>query len=60
MHERAVAQSQRQQRAFDDYVKQTAASGTSNVDQLAKLADLKSQGAITDEEFDREKAKLLG
>jgi hypothetical protein len=30
------------------------------VDQLAKLADLKSQGVISDEEFATEKAKLLG
>ncbi len=59
MHERAITQAQHEQRAFDDYVKQTAATGTSNADQLAKLADLKSQGAITDEEFDKEKAKLL-
>ena len=59
MHERAAAQAQREQRAFDDYVKQTAGTGSSNVDQLAKLADLKSQGVITDEEFESEKAKLL-
>ena len=55
MHASGSAQSQREQRAFDDYVKQTA-DGNSNVDQLAKLADLKSQGVITDEEFEREKA----
>ncbi len=58
MHERAAAQAANQQKAFDDYVKQTAGSG-SNVDELAKLADLKSKGVITDAEFDAEKAKLL-
>jgi Short C-terminal domain/Phospholipase_D-nuclease N-terminal len=58
MHERAAAQAANQQKAFDDYVKQTAGSG-SNVDELAKLADLKSKGVITDAEFEAQKAKLL-
>src|SRR5271165_5150414 len=42
MHERAVAQSNQQQKAFDDYVRQTAGS-SSSADELAKLADLKSK-----------------
>jgi len=58
MHERAEQAAQQQQQAFDDYVKQTA-GGSSNVDQLAKLADLKQSGAITDAEFEAQKAKLL-
>ena len=58
MHERAVTQAKQQQEAFDSYVKQTAGS-SSNVDQLAKLADLKQSGAITDAEFEAQKAKLL-
>jgi ABC-type multidrug transport system fused ATPase/permease subunit len=59
MHERAVAQAQRQQQAFDDYVRQTA-GGSSQVDELAKLADLKSKGVLSDAEFEAQKAKLLG
>ena len=58
MHERAEAQAQQQQKAFDDYVKQAAGS-SSSADQLAKLADLKQQGVITDAEFESQKAKLL-
>ncbi len=58
MHERAEQAAQQQQEAFDKYVKETAGSGNS-VDQLAKLADLKQQGAITDAEFEAQKAKLL-
>jgi hypothetical protein len=58
MHERAVAQAQRQQQAFDDYVRQTA-GGSSQVDELAKLADLKSKGVLSDAEFEAQKAKLL-
>ena len=58
MHERAEQAAQQQQQAFDTYVKETAGGGNS-VDQLAKLADLKQQGAITDAEFEAQKAKLL-
>jgi ABC-type multidrug transport system fused ATPase/permease subunit len=58
MHERAVTQAKQQQEAFDSYVKQTAGS-SSNVDQLAKLADLKAQGVLSDAEFEAQKAKLL-
>ena len=58
MHERAAEQAAQQQKAFDSYVKQAAGSGGS-VDELAKLADLKQQGVITDAEFEAQKAKLL-
>jgi ABC-type multidrug transport system fused ATPase/permease subunit len=60
MHERAAAEAAQQQKAFDAYVKQAASSGGgSTADQLSKLADLKSQGALTDAEFDAQKAKIL-
>ena len=59
MQERTVAQAQRQQEAFDDYVRKTAA-GSSNVDELAKLADLKESGVLTESEFEAQKAKVLG
>ncbi|MGH9207976.1 MAG: SHOCT domain-containing protein [Acidimicrobiales bacterium] len=58
MHERAAAQAQRQQRAFDSYVRETAGSSGS-ADELAKLSDLKAKGVLTDAEFDAQKAKLL-
>jgi ABC-type multidrug transport system fused ATPase/permease subunit len=58
MHERAAAQAANQQKAFDAYVREAAGSGSS-VDELAKLADLKSKGVITDAEFEAQKAKLL-
>lgn len=59
MHERSAAQMQQQQAAFDDYVRQTAGSEGS-ADQLAKLADLKDKGVISDAEFEGQKAKILG
>ena len=58
MHERAAEQAAQQQKAFDAYVKQAASSG-STTDELAKLADLKQSGAITDAEFEAQKAKIL-
>ncbi len=58
MHERAAAQAAKQQEAFDAAVKQAAGS-TSSADDLAKLADLKTQGVLTDAEFEAQKAKLL-
>jgi membrane protein implicated in regulation of membrane protease activity len=58
MQERAVQQAQRQDEQFRAYV-QDAAGPQSSADQLAKLADLRDRGVITDQEFDREKAKIL-
>jgi len=59
MHERAEQQAARQQKAFDDYVKQAAGSSGDSADELSKLADLKSKGVLTDAEFEAQKAKLL-
>jgi hypothetical protein len=59
MQERAATQAAQQQKAFDTYVKETAGTGTSSTEQLAKLADLKQQGVITDAEFESQKAKIL-
>ena len=58
MHERALQSAQHQQQMMDQYIRQTA--GTADpADQLAKLADLKEKGVITQAEFDSQKAKLL-
>jgi hypothetical protein len=60
MHERAAQQAALQQKAFDQYVRQTAhSSSEGSADQLSKLADLKSQGVLTDAEFEAQKAKIL-
>ena len=53
------AQAAQQQEAFDAAVKQAAGSGTDSTEQLAKLADLKGQGVITEAEFESQKAKIL-
>ncbi len=60
MHERAAQQAAQQQKAFDDYVKQAAGSASdTTADQLSRLADLKSQGVLTDAEFEAQKSKIL-
>jgi hypothetical protein len=58
MHERAYREAQQQDREFRAYVQDAAGSQTP-ADQLAKLADLRDRGAISAEEFEREKAKVL-
>jgi ABC-type multidrug transport system fused ATPase/permease subunit len=58
MHERAVERAQQHDQAFQAYVQEAAVS-TSTADELARLADLKASGAITEEEFQAAKAKAL-
>ena len=58
MAERAAAQQQKADQDFKQYV-QSAASSGSTADELARLADLKSQGVISDAEFEQLKAKAL-
>ena len=58
MHERAANQAALQHKAFDRYA-HLFGSGSTNADQLHKLAELKEKGFITDAEFEQEKAKIL-
>ena len=58
MQKRAIAHAQQQQAEFQQYVQETASAGSA-ADQIAKLADLKAQGVLTDAEFEAQKAKLL-
>jgi hypothetical protein len=60
MHVRAANEAAREQKAFDQYVRQTVGTPAGGgADELAKLADLKDRGVITDEEFATMKAKLV-
>ena len=58
MRDRAVKEQADMRHHMDAYVRETAGSGSS-VDQLAKLSELKDKGAVSQDEFDRAKAKLL-
>jgi Phospholipase_D-nuclease N-terminal len=59
MRERALTQQQEAQKQFDSYVRQTAGSGSA-ADELATLARLHDERKISDEEFERAKAKIVG
>jgi hypothetical protein len=60
MHERAAQQAALEKKAFDEHVREAAGTPSdTTADELAKLGDLKSQGVLTDAEFDAQKAKIL-
>jgi hypothetical protein len=58
MRDRAVKEQAETRKHLDQYVREAA--GTSPVDELHKLADLKDRGAISDAEYEKMKAKLVG
>jgi Short C-terminal domain len=58
MSERDMAEAKAQNESFKAYVQQTASTG-STADELAKLADLLNNGALTQAEYDAAKAKVL-
>jgi len=60
MAERRMGEAIDQKKAMDAYVRETAGSSVSSADEIAKLAQLKDQGVLTDAEFNAQKAKLLG
>jgi ABC-type multidrug transport system fused ATPase/permease subunit len=59
MRDRTIKAQAEAKQQFDAYVRDTA-GGTSTADELAKLADLKAKGTISEDEFQAQKAKLLG
>lgn len=62
MGQRDVKQAKASEAAFQDYIRKTAGTAPAAggaTDELARLADLKEKGAITDEEFEKAKAKVL-
>ena len=58
MQQRAVDSASAQQAATADYVR-SVASSDSSADQIEKLAALRDKGALSDEEFQQQKAKVL-
>ena len=56
MRERAVAAEAEARQQVDSYIREAASSPA---DELSKLADLHEKGTITDEEFERMKARLV-
>ncbi|MGE5407896.1 MAG: SHOCT domain-containing protein [Syntrophothermus sp.] len=58
MRDRTIKAQAEAKQHFDEYVRQQASSGSA-ADELHKLNDLKEKGAISAEEFEKAKAKLL-
>ena len=58
MRERALQQQQEAQKQLDAYVRQTA-SGGSAADELTKLAKLHDDKKLSDEEYEKAKAKIV-
>jgi len=61
MHERAAEDYQEREKAFRTYVQEAAgpAGGAGVADELSKLAALRDSGALTADEFEAQKTKLL-
>jgi ABC-type transport system involved in cytochrome bd biosynthesis fused ATPase/permease subunit len=57
MRERAIKAQADARQQFDTYVRETA--GSTPVDELHKLNDLKERGGISEQEYEKLKAKLL-
>lgn len=57
MRERTIKEQAEARRHFETYVRETA--GSSSVDELHKLSELKQRGDLSDAEFEQAKAKLL-
>jgi membrane protein insertase Oxa1/YidC/SpoIIIJ len=60
MQQRQMQDAAQQEQAFRNYVQQATATSSSTADELAKLAELRDRGVITPEEFERQKATMLG
>lgn len=58
MRDRTIKAQADAKREFDSYVREQAHAG-SPADELHKLNELKGKGALSNEEFERAKAKLL-
>jgi hypothetical protein len=59
MNERTVQQAQAQDEAARAYIRETVASAPTAADEIAKAAQLRESGAITDEEYQALKARAL-
>ena len=60
MQEHAVQQAQANEAATRQYIQSVSGGSTSAADEIARLADLRDKGVLTEEEFQAAKAKALG
>ena len=60
MQERQAAVDRQQEAQVRDYIREAAGTAPNSADQLSRLASLRDQGVLTQDEFQREKAKIVG
>jgi hypothetical protein len=60
MNARSREHASRREAQFREYVREAAPAAPSTADEVAKLADLKQRGVLTDAEYQRAKAALVG
>ena len=60
MQEHAVQQAKAQDAAAREYIQSVSGGSTSAADEIARLAELRDKGVLTEEEFQAAKAKALG
>lgn len=60
MAERNAAAMAEMEKAQQQYIREAAGSAPSTADELARLADLRDKGVLSEEEFQAQKAKALG
>jgi type VI protein secretion system component VasK len=59
MQEHSIKEAQAQDAAMRQYVQNVAGSGGSAADEIARLADLRDRGVISEAEFQQGKAKAI-
>jgi putative oligomerization/nucleic acid binding protein/phospholipase D-like protein len=60
MHQRQIDHAVAMQKSQEKYIREVSGgSGSSNAEELTKLAELHKNGVLTDDEFAAQKAKLL-
>ena len=60
MQEHSMKAAQAQEAALREYVQNVAGSGGGSADEIARLADLRDRGVISEAEFQQAKAKAIG
>src|SRR5262245_15983859 len=59
MQDHAVQQAKAQDAAMREYIQNVSGGGGGSADEIARLADLRDKGVLSEEEFQQAKAKAL-
>ena len=60
MSERTAQQIKAQQEASNAYIREVAGTGSSMTDELKNLSEMHAVGSISDDEYAKAKAKIIG